>query len=361
MKKALITGITGQDGGYLALRLLNLGYQVIGLVRRVSHDYPEGALRLPELSRYIKSRQLILEYGDVTDTCSLARVFRKYEFDEVYNLAAQSHVARSFEMPDLTRAVNYFGALNVLDAMRTFCPEGCFYQASTSEMFGKAKGFPIQNEDTPFKPVSPYGVSKQDAHWGVGSARESKVWTPVHTACGILFNHESEVRGRDFVTRKTTMAVAKIHLGQQEVLELGNVDSKRDWGYAPDYVIAMHLMLQQRGVPQTWQDYVIATGKQRTIREFVEAAFRPIYPKAEMHWENDDADGNCTHDTIFCVDGVTRVKINPEFFRPVDVETLCGNPQKAIDELGWDPHRTSFEDMVRLMLEHDLTLARRDS
>ncbi|OGB74127.1 hypothetical protein A2V68_02215 [candidate division Kazan bacterium RBG_13_50_9] len=350
---ALVTGITGQDGGYLAHHLSELGYdRVIGLVRRTSDDDPIGRLRLRELLPHLDSGRLILEYGDITDAFSLLRVFEKHEPDEVYSLAAQSHVARSFEMPILTRVTNQFGPLNILEALRTVTPDACMYQASTSEMYGRAAEYcSPQDENTPFEPVSPYGEAKLFAHLSMARARQDSV-QPVRVTCGILFNHESaRGRGPKFASRKVTIAAARIRLNRQEILELGNIDAERDWGYAPDYVEAMHLMLQSQRTrePKDWEDYVVATGTKHSVRELVEIAFDTAYEgEADLEWHGAGLD------TVMTVNGVTRVRINPQFYRERDINHLLGNPAKAIRDLGWNPTRTSFEEMIQHMVEHDL-------
>jgi len=351
--QALITGITGQDGAYLALHLLNLGYyRVIGLVRRTSDDNPVNHIRLPELRSYIESEQLVLEYGDVTDLHSLVRILREHsKISEVYNLAAQSHVAISFDTQLSTLAINGVGPLNVLEAIRTVNPDIKLYQASTSEMFGDAAvQFQPQDEQTPFLPNSPYGCAKAYAHRMLVNARHSHGH---RIACGILYNHESEIRGENFVTRKITLSVAKISLHRQEMLELGNMDAERDWGYAPDYVIAMQAMLRQAEPPRTWQDYVIATGVKHSVRDFVTAAFVAAYEgKVDLLWLGEE------DKTELVVDGVVRVQVNPLFYRPKDLNSLCGNPAKAIQDLGWNPRRTPFGVMVQRMVEHDLKQVR---
>jgi len=351
--QALVTGITGQDGGYLVLHLLQtLGYdRIISLVRRTSEDNPISRLRLPELITHLGSGRLKLEYGDVTDLHSIVRILRDYPgISEVYNLAGQTHVGISFDMPLATFEINGIGPVNVLEAIRVINPEIRLYQASTSEMFGDAaEMFCPQDEQTPFWPNSPYGCAKAYAHRMLVNARQYRN-KPVRTVCGIPFNHESEVRGENFVTRKITLAAARIRLGQQEVLELGNLDSERDWGYAPDYVVAMHTMLQQQSEPAEWQDYVIATGERRSVREFVSIAFEIAFSDTpnDLEWRGSGID------SVLLVNGVERVRVNPKFYRAKDINSLCGNPAKAIKELGWNPRRTSFTTMVKRMVAHDL-------
>lgn len=314
MKTAFITGVTGQDGSYLAELLIGKGYKVVGLVRRCSTQSTE---RLD----HIKD-DLIIENGDVTDLSCLIHILEKYKPEEIYNLAAQSFVGDSFVEPFHTSKVNAEGALAVLEAARVICPNARIYQASTSEMFGKVCETP-QSELTPFHPRSPYGVAKVYAHYMVQNYRESY---GMFACAGILFNHESPRRGEEFVTKKITKAVAAIKAGKQDKLYLGNLDAKRDWGYAPDFVEAMWLMLQQ----DTPEDYVIATGTTHTVREFLKIAF----DKVDLNYED-------------------YVEVDYRFFRPADVELLLGDPTKAKNYLDWVP-RTSFEDLVDIMVESDL-------
>lgn len=333
MKKALITGITGQDGSYLAELLLEKGYKVYGIMRRKSKlDY--GNID------HIKNK-IELIYADMTDIVSLINAMKISMADEVYNLAAQSFVGTSFEQPIVTAEIDAIGVTNLLEAIRIVKPEARFYQASTSEMFGKVQEIP-QTEDTPFYPRSPYGVAKLYGHWITKNYRESY---NMYACSGILFNHESERRGKEFVTRKITDAVAKIYLGKQEILELGNLDSKRDWGHSKDYVNAMWLMLQQ-DVPD---DYVIATNETRTVREFVERAFLEVGIKIKWQGKGVDEVG------INCDNGKTVVKINEKFFRPAEVDILLGNPIKAENNLGWK-REISFNELVSRMIKNDLSL-----
>lgn len=333
MKSALITGITGQDGSYLAELLLEKGYRVYGIMRRKSKlDY--GNIE------HIKDKVEII-YADMTDIVSLINAMRISMPDEVYNLAAQSFVGTSFEQPIATAEIDAIGVTNMLEAIRIVKPEARFYQASTSEMFGKVQEIP-QRETTPFYPRSPYGVAKLYGHWITKNYRESY---NMYACSGILFNHESERRGKEFVTRKITDAVAKIYLGKQEYLELGNLDSKRDWGHSKDYVYAMYLMLQQ----DTPDDYVIATNETRTVREFVEKSFAKVGIK--IKWQGSGVDEVGINEE----NGKVVVKINEKFFRPAEVDLLIGNPEKAEKELGWK-RKISFEELVERMVQNDLNL-----
>jgi GDPmannose 4,6-dehydratase len=314
MKKAFITGITGQDGSYLAELLVNKGYKVIGLVRRASTRSTE---RLSSLEG-----KITLVEGDVTDLSCLMSIMQKHQPDEVYNLAAQSFVKDSFSEPIHTTQVNAFGALNILEAVRLCCPDARVYQASTSEMYGKVKETP-QKETTPFHPRSPYGVAKAYAHFLVQNYRESY---GMFACCGILFNHESPRRGEEFVTKKITKAVAKIKKGKQRKLFLGNLDAKRDWGFAPDFVEAMWLMLQQDEA----EDFVIATGETQTVREFCRLAFERV----GLNYQD-------------------YVHVDPQFYRPAEVDLLLGDCAKAQDTLGWYPRHT-FTDIVNIMVDADM-------
>lgn len=337
MKRALITGITGQDGSYLAELLLEQGYEVFGIVRR------KAQMTYGNVEHLKKEIQFL--YADMTDLVSLAQAVKKSQADEVYNLAAQSFVAASWDTPLETAQIDANGVVNLLEAIRISKPDARFYQASTSEMFGKVQEIP-QQESTPFYPRSPYGVAKLYGHWITKNYRESY---GMYACSGILFNHESERRGLEFVTRKITNAVAKIKLGIQEYVELGNLDAKRDWGHSKDYVRAMWLMLQQDNP----EDYVIATNETRTVREFVTTAFS----KAGINiiWKGsgieeiamDSSTGKCV------------VRINPKYFRPAEVELLIGNPKKAEEKLGWR-REISFEELVERMIENDLILAQKE-
>jgi len=333
MKRALITGITGQDGSYLAELLLEKGYEVHGIMRRKSVvDYGN----IPHLKDKVN-----LIYADMTDIVSLIRAMNISQADEVYNLAAQSFVGTSWEQPLATADIDAIGVTNMLEAIRATKPDCKFYQASTSEMFGLVQEIP-QTENTPFYPRSPYGVAKLYGHWITKNYRES---FGMYACSGILFNHEGERRGKEFVTRKITDAVARIKLGLQTHVELGNMDAKRDWGHAKDYVNAMWLMLQQEEA----DDFVVATGETRTIREFVEAAFACIDMKIRWEGTGEDEVG------IDEISGKTVLRINPKFYRPAEVELLLGSPAKAERVLGWK-REISFDEMVKRMVANDLEL-----
>lgn len=337
MKKALITGITGQDGSYLAELLLEKGYEVYGIMRRKSVvDYGNV--------EHIKDK-LNFIYADMTDVVSLIRAMRISQADEVYNLAAQSFVATSWEQPLATADIDALGVTNMLEAIRTVKPEARFYQASTSEMFGLVQEMP-QKETTPFYPRSPYGVAKLYGHWITKNYRESY---DMYACSGILFNHESERRGLEFVTRKITDAVARIKHGVQDHLELGNMDSKRDWGHSKDYVNAMWLMLQQDKA----DDYVVATGETRTVREFVELAFS--HAGIEVEWKGEGVD----EIGVDKATGKTIVSVNPKFFRPAEVDVLLGDPAKAEKVLGWK-REISFSQLVERMIKNDLALVEKE-
>ena len=337
MKHALITGMTGQDGSYLAELLLEKGYEVYGIMRRKSVvDYGNV--------EHIKDKIHFI-YADMTDPISLITAMKISQADEVYNLAAQSFVATSWEQPLATADIDALGVTNMLEAIRTVKPEARFYQASTSEMFGLVQAIP-QTETTPFYPRSPYGVAKLYGHWITMNYRESY---DLYACSGILFNHESERRGKEFVTRKITDAVARIKLGVQDHLELGNMDSKRDWGHSKDYVKAMWLLLQQDHA----DDYVIATNETRTVREFVEVAFGHV--GIEIEWEGTGVDEIGKDKAT----GKTIVKVNPQFFRPAEVDILLGNPAKAEKELGWK-REISFSQLVERMVKNDLALVEKE-
>ena len=331
MKNALITGITGQDGSYLAELLLEKGYNVYGIWRRkATVDYGNIA--------HLKDKVTLI-YADMTDPVSLITAMKISQADEVYNLAAQSFVSTSWDTPISTADINAVGVVNMLEAIRTVKPEARFYQASTSEMFGKVQEIP-QKETTPFYPRSPYGVAKLYGHWITKNYRESY---GMFACSGILFNHESERRGLEFVTRKITDAAVRISLGRQEYVELGNFDAKRDWGHSKDYVRAMWLMLQQDNP----DDYVIATNETRTVREFAETAFRHVGIEVEWQGEGVDEIG------INKANGTTIVKINKKFFRPAEVELLLGDPTKAENALGWK-REISFSELVERMVKNDM-------
>lgn len=345
-KVALLTGITGQDGAYLAELLLEKGYIVHGIKRRASSFNTD---RIDHLYRdpHDSERRLILHYGDLTDATNLIRIIQQVQPDEIYNLAAQSHVAVSFETPEYTGNADALGTLRLLEAIRILGMEKKtrFYQASTSEMFGKVQEVP-QRETTPFYPRSPYGAAKVYSYWICVNYREAY---GIYACNGILFNHESPIRGETFVTRKITRAVARIKLGLQDKLYLGNLDSKRDWGHARDYVYAQWLMLQQ----DTPDDFVIATGRQQSVREFVSAAFAEI--GISIHWQ-----GSAVNEKgIDTKSGKILVEVDPAYFRPTEVETLLGDPSKARAKLGWEA-RITLEDMVSEMVREDLKLAERD-
>ncbi|MDI3546998.1 MAG: GDPmannose 4,6-dehydratase [Halanaerobiales bacterium] len=338
MKKALITGITGQDGSYLAELLLDKGYEVHGIIRRASTFNTERINHIYQ-DPHEKDVRLFLHYGDMTDASNLSRLVEKIKPDEIYNLAAQSHVAVSFQMPEYTTDVDATGTLRLLDAIKETEIDTRFYQASTSELFGKVQEVP-QNENTPFYPRSPYAVAKLYAYWIVKNYREAY---GLYAVNGILFNHESPRRGKRFVTRKITRAAARIAKGKQEKLYLGNLNAKRDWGYAKDYVEMMWMMLQQ----DKPEDYVIATGEAHTVREFAELAFK--YVGIDLVWEGEGADEK----GIDRRTGKVIVEIDPKYFRPTEVNFLLGDPSKAKRELGWES-KVTFEELVKLMVEADL-------
>lgn len=343
MKRALITGITGQDGSYLAELLLEKGYEVHGLVRRASVPNTQ------RISHLLDAGRIRLHQGDMTDSASLIRAVDTVRPDELYNLAAQSHVAVSFEAADYTGNVDGLGVQRILDAVHvTGQDHSCrIYQASTSELYGKVEACP-QDETTPFHPYSPYAIAKQYGYWMIRQYRDAY---GMFACNGILFNHESERRGEAFVTRKITRAAGRIACGLQERLELGNLDSLRDWGYAGDYVECMWLMMQQDAP----DDYVIATGVQHSVREFTTLAFRNV--GMALDWQ-----GSGLKETgVDRATGKAVVTVNPAWFRPTDVVNLCGNPAKARERLGWNPTRTSFEELCRRMAEHDLALARKEA
>lgn len=345
MKIALITGINGQDGSYLAELLLEKGYEVHGIIRRSSTFNTERIehLYIDSLLKDIHTKQKIkLHYGDMTDSTNLIRLVQQIKPDEIYNLAAQSHVKVSFELPEYTAETDGIGTLRLLEAVRIcgLTEKTRVYQASTSELFGKVQEIP-QKETTPFYPRSPYGVAKIYAFWITKNYRESYNMYAVN---GILFNHESERRGETFVTRKITLAVARIAHGIQEKLYLGNLNSLRDWGYAKDYVECMWLMLQQE-IPE---DYVIATGEQHSVRTFCELAFLEAGITLEWKGENENEKGICK------ATGQILIEVDPTYYRPSEVETLLGDPTKARTQLGWNPRKTSFEELVKIMMKHDL-------
>jgi GDPmannose 4,6-dehydratase len=340
MKHAIITGVTGQDGAYLTQLLLERGYRVYGTYRRTSSV---NFWRMEELGLLNHPELRLVEY-DLTDPGASIRLLQQAEPEEVYNLAAQSFVGVSFEQPVTTAQITGIGPLHLLEAIRVVNPKIRFYQASTSEMYGKIHELP-QTETTFFHPRSPYGVAKLFAHWATVNYRESY---GMFACSGILFNHESELRGKEFVTRKITDAAARIHLGQQEVLELGNLDAQRDWGYAPEYVEGMYRMLQH-DEPDT---YVLATNQTWTVRHFVELAFQAVDILLEWQGQDDTEVGRDART------GHIRVQVNPRFYRPCEVDILQGNPAKAREQLGWEP-RTELAELCRLMVEADLRRNRR--
>ena len=336
MKNALITGVTGQDGSYLAEFLLEKEYEVYGMIRRSSVDYRERIAHLEGRKHFH------LKYGDLGDSISLVKLVSEIRPDEIYNLAAQSHVQVSFDVPEYTADVVATGVLRILEAVR-ICglTETCrIYQASTSELYGKVEEVP-QRETTPFHPYSPYAVAKQYGFWIAKEYREA-----YHMFCcsGILFNHESERRGETFVTRKITLAAARIAQGKQDKLYLGNLSSLRDWGYAKDYVECMWLILQN----DKPEDFVIATGEQHSVREFATLAFH--YAGIELEWQGEGMEEK----GIDKVTGRVLIEVSPDFYRPTDVVNLWGDPTKAKKELGWNPTKTSFEELVRIMVDHDM-------
>src|SRR5262245_49130767 len=346
-KKALITGVTGQDGAYLAEFLLGKGYEVHGIKRRSSLFNTDRIDHLYQ-DPHERGVRLHLHYGDLTDSTNLIRIVQQVQPDEIYNLAAQSHVAVSFETPEYTANADAIGTLRLLEAIRILglAKKTRFYQASTSEMFGLVQEIP-QKETTPFYPRSPYGAAKVYGHWITVNYREAY---GLYACSGILFNHESPIRGETFVTRKITRGLARISMGLEQCLYLGNLDSLRDWGHAKDYVRAQWLMLQQNAP----DDFVIATGEQHSVREFVTLAGAELGMRIEWQGKGIDEQGIDTQT------GRTLVKIDPRYFRPTEVETLLGDPSKARAKLGWRPEHT-FQDLVREMVASDLEIARRDS
>ncbi len=344
MKKALITGITGQDGSYLAELLLNKGYEVHGIIRRASSF---NTKRIDHIYKdpHNKNVKMFLHYGDLTDSSNLNRLLEKIAPSEIYNLAAQSHVQVSFEVPEYTADVDGIGTLRFLDAIKEvgLKDQTRFYQASTSELYGKVQEVP-QKETTPFYPRSPYAVAKLYAYWVVVNYREAY---GLHASNGILFNHESPRRGETFVTRKITRAAARMKLGLQDSLYIGNLDSKRDWGYAPEFIEAMWLMLQQK----TPDDYVIATGETHTVREFIEKAFGLVGMPIEWKGHGVDEIG------INSQTGKILLKVDPKYFRPTEVDLLIGDPTKAKEKLNWQP-KVKFEELIKIMVDADLSLTK---
>ncbi|MEG3640227.1 GDP-mannose 4,6-dehydratase [Magnetococcus sp. PR-3] len=345
-KRALITGVTGQDGAYLAEFLLQKGYEVHGIKRRSSLYNTERVDHIYQ-DPHVETRDFVLHYGDLSDSTNLIRIIQSVQPDEIYNLAAQSHVAVSFDTPEYTANVDALGTLRILEAIRVLGLEKKtrFYQASTSELFGKVQEIP-QKESTPFYPRSPYAVAKLYAYWITINYREAY---GIYGCNGILFNHESPKRGGTFVTRKITRAMSRIKLKMQDCLYLGNMNAKRDWGHAKDYVEMQWLMLQQ----EKPEDYVIATGEQYSVRAFVEAVGKEL--DMSIRWEGEGID----EVGIDEVSGQTIVRVDPRYFRPTEVETLLGDPTRAKNELGWKP-RITFQELVEEMVEEDLKLAKRD-
>lgn len=347
MKKALITGVTGQDGAYLSEFLLKKGYEVHGIKRRASSFNTERIDHLYQ-DPHSQNKRFVLHYGDLTDTSNLVRILQEVKPDEIYNLGAQSHVQVSFEVPEYTADADGLGTLRLLEAIRILGMDKTvkFYQASTSELFGKVQEVP-QRETTPFYPRSPYAVAKLYAYWIVVNYRESY---GLHASNGILFNHESPIRGETFVTRKVTRAAARIKLGIQDKLYMGNIDSKRDWGYAGDYVELMWLMLQQ----DKPDDYVMATGVTTTVRDFITMAFAEAGINLEWRGSGIDEKGfDLTTNRVL-------VEIDPRYFRPAEVELLIGDPTKAKSKLGWEP-RVKLPELVHMMVQNDIKLAERES
>lgn len=344
-KVALITGITGQDGSFLAEFLIEKGYEVHGVLRR-SSCFNTGRIEHLYLTEWVrdqkKPRHVNLHYGDMTDSSSLIRILQQVQPTEIYNLAAQSHVKVSFDVPEYTAETDAVGTLRILEAVRILGMEKTcrIYQASTSELFGLVQEVP-QRETTPFYPRSPYGVAKQYGFWITKNYRESYGMFAVN---GILFNHESERRGENFVTRKITLAAARIAQGLQDKLYMGNMDARRDWGYAKDYVECMWLIMQQ----DTPDDYVIASGEMHTVREFCTMAFKEA--GIELRWEGKGVDEK----GIDVATGRVLVEVDPKFFRPAEVEQLLGDPTKARTKLGWNPQKTPLSELVRIMVQHDM-------
>ena len=349
MKKALITGITGQDGSYLAEFLLDKGYEVHGIIRR-SSSFNTGRIEHLYIDDYIEDmhnkRNFYLHYGDMTDSTNVIALIQKIQPDEIYNLAAQSHVKVSFETPEYTANVDALGTLRILEAIHLLGLNSKIYQASTSELYGLVQEVP-QSESTPFYPRSPYGVAKLYGFWITKNYREAY---GIFASNGILFNHESPRRGETFVTRKITLAAARIKLGKQRKLYLGNLNAKRDWGHAKDYVQCMWLILQN----DEPDDFVIATGEMHTVREFCHLAFEEV--GINLRWEGE----GINEKGIDSESGDVIVEVDPQYFRPTEVDQLLGNPTKAIEKLGWNPTQTPFEKLVKEMVQEDLKLVSRE-
>lgn len=343
MKKALITGITGQDGSYLAELLLKKGYEVHGIVRRASLA---NTKRIDHLIKNVQSKKsgFFLHDGDLTDSSNIIRLTKKINPDEIYNLGAQSHVQVSFEVPEYTASVDGVGTLRMLEAIRILDSKAKFYQASTSELFGMAQEIP-QKETTPFYPRSPYAAAKLYAYWIVVNYREAY---QMFACNGILFNHESPRRGKDFVTRKITRAAAAIFEGEQDILTLGNLNAKRDWGYAEDFVEGMWMMLQQK----TPEDYILATGRTATVRQFAELSFKAL--GIDIVWVGEGVNEK----GINKASGKVLIDVDPRFMRPTEADVLVGDPSKAKNLLGWEP-KTTLEELVNMMIQHDLKAVRK--
>lgn len=333
MKTALITGITGQDGSYLTEFLLEKGYIVHGIIRRAS------VFNTERIDHLLENKSLILHHGDVTDSSNINKLVSTILPDEIYNLAAQSHVQVSFDVPEYTAQVDALGTLRILDAVRNFCPKSKFYQASTSELYGKVQEVP-QKETTPFYPRSPYGVAKIYGYWIVKNFREAY---DLYACNGILFNHESERRGKTFVTRKITIGLSEIAAGKRDSISLGNLDAKRDWGYAKEYVEAMWLMLQQ----DTPEDFVIATGKTYTVRQFIEKAASHV--GYDIKWQGEGVE----EQGIDANTGKVIININPRYFRPTEVDLLVGDASKALEMLKWEA-KVEIDELVEIMMKHDI-------
>lgn len=349
MKKALITGITGQDGSYLAEFLLNKGYEVHGILRR-SSSFNTGRIEHLYIDNYIEDmhneKNFYLHYGDITDSTNVISLIQKIKPDEIYNLAAQSHVKVSFEIPEYTANVDALGTLRILEAVHLLGLNTKIYQASTSELYGLVQEVP-QSETTPFYPRSPYGVAKLYGFWITKNYREAY---NIFASNGILFNHESPRRGETFVTRKITLAAARIKLGKQKKLYLGNLNAKRDWGHAKDYVQCMWLILQN----DEPDDFVIATGEMHTVREFCELAFKEV--GINLRWEGEGIDEK----GIDIETNEVLIEVDPQYFRPTEVDQLLGDPSKAIEKLGWNPTQTPFETLVKEMIQEDLKLVKKE-
>lgn len=343
MKKALITGVNGQDGSYLVELLLEKGYEVHGIVRRTS-SFSRSRIDPLQGKNNASLGSLFLHYGDMSDEKNLRKLVEKVRPDEVYNLASQSHVGISFDMPEYSTDVNALGTLRLLEALNDYSPEARFYQASTSELFGRPTESRV-NESTRFQPRSPYAVAKLYAYWMTVNYRET---AGMYACNGILFNHESPRRGENFVTRKITQSVARISLGLQECLSIGNMNACRDWGYAPDYVHAMWLMLQQDGA----EDFVIATGESHSVRSFIEQAF--LYCGVSVKWKGSGVD-ECGVDPVT---GNTVVKVNERYYRPIDTDRIEGDASKAKEAMGWEP-KVKFDELVAIMMEADVEASRK--